>query len=126
MRPATAAPSAPPTTPHSVSVTFHPSPSLEPSQAWVTSIAAEYSPTRIAARATAFAVGPSALSAMNPTSAKAAMLYAFRSTMWNDSSAGDVASYTRSLVAAQNSTAATSSAPALQSHLFQLDSRESS
>lgn len=125
MRPALA-PSAPPTTPHAVSNTFHPRPSFEPSHAWATSIVAEYAPTSSAPRSAGFALGPNALSAMNPTSAKAAMLYAFRSRTWNDSAAGDVSSYTTSLVAIQNSAAATSSAPPLQDHFFQFDSGESS
>jgi len=125
MRPAFA-PSAPPTTPHSVSNTFQASPSFEPSQAWATSIAAEYAPTSSAPRSTGRALGPSALSAMNPTSAKAAMLYAFRSSTWNESSPGDVISYTTSLVAIQNSAAATSNAPTFQRHFFPFDSEESS
>ncbi len=125
MRPAFA-PSAPPTTPHAVSNTFHAGPSLEPSHAWATSMAAEYAPTSSAPRSTGLALGPSALSAMNPTSAKAAMLYAFRSRTWNDSIAGDVISYTTSLVAIQNRVAATSSAPTFHDHLFQFESGTSS
>lgn len=124
MRFATRTPSAPPATPHNVSIVFQTSPSLEPSSHWTTSIAAEYAPTRIAPRSTARALGPSALSAVNPTSAKAAMLYAFRSTTWNVSARGDVISYTTSLVAAQNSTAAMTTAETLQNHFTQPESRE--
>lgn len=116
MRSATT-PSQPPAAPHRTSVTFHAMPSCEPWTAWTISIAAEYAPTSTAPRSAARAVGPSALSAVNPTSAKAAMLYAFRSSTWNESPGGDVASYTSLLVAAQNSTAATASASAIRSHL---------
>jgi hypothetical protein len=62
---------------------------------------------------------------VNPTSAKAAMLYVLRSTMWNESMGGDVRSYTSLLVAAQNSAAATATAAAIQNRLAPSD-RESS
>jgi hypothetical protein len=110
-------PSAPPAAPHKTSAAFHNTPSWEACQAWATSIAAEYAATSSAARSSGRALGPSALSALNPTSAKAAMLYALRNSTCQDNVGGDVASYTSSLVAAQNSAAAISSATAFQPHL---------
>ena len=104
---------------------FHTAPSPDPRAAWTTSIAAEYAATASAARSAARVLGPSALSAVNPTSAKATMLYVLRSTTWNESPAGDVTSYTALLVAAQNSAAATATATAIQNHLAPSD-RESS
>ena len=112
-----ATPKTPPSAPQAVSSVFQTSPSCPPSSAWTTSIAAEYDPTSSAARPYARALGPSALSALNPTSAKAAMLYALRSSTCHESDAGDVMSYTALLVAAQNRTAAMSSATALQNQL---------
>ena len=119
-------PSQPPAAPHRTSATFHATPSCEPRTAWTTSIAAEYAATTSAARSAARALGPSALSAVNPTSAKAAMLYVLRSTMWNVSAGGDVRSYMSLLVAAQNSAAATTTATAIHDHLALPDPRESS
>ncbi len=110
-------PSTPPAAPHRTSTAFHNTPSWDECQAWATSIAAEYAATSSAARASGRALGPSALSALNPTSAKAAILYALRNSTCQDSVGGDVASYTSSLVAAQNRAAAISSAAALQPHL---------
>lgn len=107
MKRAPTTPSEPPSAPHSTSIAFHTIPSRVPWSAWPTSIAAEYAATSSAPRSEALALGPSALSALNPTSAKAAMLYAFRSTTWNDRNGGDVRSYTSLLTAAQNSVAAT-------------------
>lgn len=111
------APSQPPAAPQSTSNAFHASPSCEPRTACVTSIAAEYAPTSSAARSGPRTLGPSALSAVNPTSAKAAMLYALRRSTWNESAEGDVVSYTALLVAAQNMTAATATATAIRDHL---------
>ena len=125
MRPATT-PSHPPAAPQRTSATFHAMPSCDPRPAWTISIAAEYAATSSAPRSGAFAVGPSALSAVNPTSAKAAMLYALRTTTCHENQLGDVASYTALSVAAQNSTAATATAAAIQNLLAPLDSGESS
>ncbi|MDB5073335.1 MAG: hypothetical protein JWM87_4446 [Candidatus Eremiobacteraeota bacterium] len=124
MRPATT-PSHPPAAPQRTSATFHAMPSGDPRPAWTISIAPEYAATASAPRSVANALCPSALSAVNPTSAKAAMLYVFRSSTWNDSAAGDVTSYTSLLVAAQNSSAAVTSAAAIHHHLAPLDSGES-
>ena len=118
-------PSHPPAAPHRTSKALHTTPSCDPRAAWTTSIAAEYAATASAPRNAARTLGPSALSAVNPTSAKATMLYVLRSTMWNDSLGGDVASYTSLLVAAQNSAAATTTATAIHNHLAPPD-RESS
>ena len=116
MRPATT-PSQPPAAPQITSIVFHASPSWDPRTACTISIAPEYAATSTAPRSTARALGASALSAVNPTSAKAAMLYALRSSTWNDSACGDVTSYTSLLVAAQNSAAATISASEIRRHL---------
>lgn len=121
MRQATT-PSQPPAAPQSTSIRFHAIPSRDPWSAWATSMAAEYDATSAAPRDSARVLGPSALSALNPTSAKAAMLYAFRSTTWNDSHAGDVASYTSLLIASQNSAAAMVSANAPHTLRARLDS----
>ncbi len=110
-------PSRPPSAPHATSAAFQARLSPAPCQAWAISIAPEYAATSSAARSTGRALGPSALSALNPTSAKAAMLYALRNSTCQDSVGGEVASYTSSLVAAQNSAAATSSAAAFQPQL---------
>lgn len=115
MRTATA-PSMPPSAPHTTSTAFQSAPSWA-CQDWTTSMAPEYAATSSAARSTGRALGPSALSALNPTSAKAAMLYALRNSTCQDSVGGEVASYTSSLVAAQNSAAATSGAAAFQPQL---------
>lgn len=114
MRPAIT-PSQPPTAPQNTSTTFHGIPSCEPRAAWASSIAAEYAATSTAPRSGARVAGPSALSAINPTSAKAAMLYALRNTTWKLNVGGEVRSYTSLLIAAQNSAAATSSAGPIQS-----------
>ena len=119
-------PSQPPAAPHRTSTTFHAMPSCEPRAAWTTSIAAEYAATASAARNAALVLGRSALSTVNPSSAKAAMLYALRSRTWNESTGGDVRSYTSLLVAAQNSTAATTTATAIRNHLASPDPRGSS
>ncbi len=119
-------PSQPPAAPQRTSTTFHATPSSEPRAACTASIAAEYAATTSAARSDAFVLGPSALSAVNPTTAKAAMLYALRSRTWNDSTAGDVRSYTSLLVAAQNSAAATVTARAIHQRLAPPDLREPS
>ena len=103
-------PSQPPAAPQRTSTTFHAMPSFEPLIAWTISIAPEYTATYSAPAAGVSALAPSALRALNPTSAKAVMLYAFRSSTWNESSGGDVRSYTSLLVAAQNSAAASASA----------------
>ena len=116
MRAATT-PSQPPAAPQRTSATFHATPSFEPRTPWTISIAAEYAATSSAPRSAARALGPSALSEVNPTSAKAAMLYAFRSTTCQESASGEVSSYISLLVATQNSTAATTAAAALQNHL---------
>lgn len=116
MRAATT-PSQPPAAPQRTSKTFHATPSCEPRTPWTISIAAEYAATMSAPRSGACALGPSALSEVNPTSAKAAMLYALRSSTCQESAGGEVRSYTSLLIAAQNSTAATTAAAALQSHL---------
>jgi hypothetical protein len=118
-------PSQPPAAPHRTSIAFQTTPSCDPRAAWTTSIAAEYTATASAALSPGRVLGPSALSAVNPTSAKAAMLYVLRSTMWNESMGGDVRSYTSLLVAAQNSAAATATAAAIQNRLAPSD-RESS
>lgn len=118
-------PSQPPAAPHRTSKVLHASPSCDPRAAWTTSIAAEYAATATAPRNTARALGPSALSAVNPTSAKATMLYVLRSTMWNERPGGDVTSYTSLLVAAQNSAAATATATAIQNHLAPSDGESS-
>ncbi|MEA2718769.1 MAG: hypothetical protein QOJ39_633 [Candidatus Eremiobacteraeota bacterium] len=123
MRPATT-PSHPPAAPHRTSAAFHAMPSCDPRTAWAISIAAEYAATASAARGPALAVGPSALSQMNPTSAKAAMLYNLRTTTCHENALGDVASYTALSVAAQNSTAATATAATIQNFLAPLDSGE--
>ena len=125
MRPATT-PSHPPAAPQRTSATFHAMPSFDPRPAWTSSIAAEYPATSSAPRSGAFAIGPSALSAVNPTSAKAAMLYDLRNSTCHESQLGDVTSYTTLLIAAQNSTAAITSAAAIQNLLAPLDSGESS
>src|SRR5947209_20053142 len=116
-------PSHRPAAPHRTSTAFHTTPSCDPRAAWTASIAAEYAATSSAPRSAARVLGPSALSAVNATSAKAAMLYVLRSKMWNDSCGGDVTSYTSLLVAAQNSAAATTTA--IHTHLDPPD-RESS
>ena len=114
-------PSQPPAAPHRVSTAFHTAPSCDPRAAWTTSIAAEYAATASAARSAARVLGPNALSAVNPTTAKATMLYVLRSTMWNENSPGDVRSYTSLLVAAQNSAAAIAPATAIQTRLAPTD-----
>ena len=76
-------------------------------------MSAEYAATTSTARSRAFVAGPSALSAKNPTSAKAAMLYALRTSTCHENAGGEVSSYTTSLIATQNSTAATTSAATL-------------
>ena len=119
-------PSQPPAAPHRTSKALHASPSCDPRAACTTSIAAEYAATASAPRNAALVLGPSALSDVNPTSAKATMLYVLRSTMWNESSGGDVTSYTSLLVAAQNTAAATTAAAAIQNHLALPAPRESS
>lgn len=103
-------PSQPPAAPQRTSTTFHAMPSCEPLIAWTISIAAEYAATSSAPRPGVSALAPSALRAVNPTSAKAAMLYAFRSSTWNENAGGDVRSYTSLSVAAQNSAAASPTA----------------
>lgn len=125
MRPATT-PSHPPAAPQRTSTTFHAMPSWDPRTNWTTSIAAEYAATSSAPRSVALAVDPNALSAVNPTSAKATMLYALRSSTCHASAGGDVMSYTSLLVAAQNSTAATITADAIHAHLAPLDAGEAS
>ena len=100
---------------------FHTTPSCDPRTAWTTSIAAEYAATASAARSAGRVLGPSALSAVNPTTAKATMLYVLRSTMWNESADGDVRSYTSLLVAAQNRAAATATDTAIQPRLAPTD-----
>ncbi len=125
MRPATT-PSHPPAAPQRTSATFHAMPSCDPRTAWTISIAAEYAATSTALRSEAFAVGPSALSAVNPTSAKAAMLYDLRSSTCHENQPGDVISYTALLVAAQNSEAAITTAAAIQNLLALPGSGESS
>ena len=125
MRSATT-PSQPPAAPQSTSTTFQEIPSREPCLNWTTSIAAEYAATSSAERSAACALGPSALSAVNPTAAKATMLYVLRSSTWNKSAEGDVRSYTSLLVAAQNSAAASASALAIQNTLALSDTKESS
>ena len=117
-------PSQPPAAPHRTSTAFHNAPSCDPRASWTTSIAAEYAATTSAARSAALVLGPNALSAVNPTSAKATMLYVLRSTTWNERSGGDVTSYTSLLVAAQNSAAAAATATQIQTHLAPSD-RES-
>jgi len=125
MRPATT-PSQPPAAPQRTSTTFHAMPSGDPRTAWTISIAKEYAATSTVPRSAARALGPSALSAVNPTSAKAAMLYALRSTTCQDSHPGEVKSYTALLVAAQNSVAASTSATALHTVLALSDPGEPS
>ena len=117
MRVVAATPTIPPSAPHPTSKAFHSGPSCEPRTDWTISIAPEYAATSSAPRNTGRALGASALSAVNATSAKAAMLYALRSSTCHDNAAGDVTSYTTSLVAAQNSAAAVISATMLQAHL---------
>lgn len=117
MRAAARTPSAPPIAPHATSIAFQASPSWDPLCACISSMLAEYSATSTAARTAARGCAPSALSAMNPTTAKAAMLYPLRSTTCQERLGGDVASYTASLVAAQNSVAAVASAIAPQTEL---------
>lgn len=107
-------PSAPPRAPQTTSIAFQASPSRDPLARCAISIAAEYAATISAPRNSARALDPSDVSAMNPTSAKAAMLYAFRNTTCQESAEGEVASYTALLVATQNSAAATTSVAALQ------------
>ena len=114
-------PSHPPAAPHRTSKALHKTPSCDPRAACTTSIAAEYAATASAPRSAALVLGPSALSAVNPTSAKATMLYVLRSRMWNVSWGGDVTSYTSLLVAAQNSTAATATATAIRNLLAPSD-----
>lgn len=114
---AAAAPNTPPSAPQATSAAFQSAPSWEPCNAWATSMAPEYAATSSAARSAGRALGPSALSALNPTSAKAAMLYALRNSTCQDSVGGEVASYTSLLVAAQNSAAAISSVTAPQPQL---------
>ncbi len=72
------------------------------------------------------ALSPGALSAANPTSAKAAMLYTLRRSTWNGSAEDDVVSYAAALISAQNATAATTAATAIRDHLPSLDPGESS
>lgn len=122
MRAAASTPSAPPIAPHATSIAFQASPSWDPLCACTSSMLAEYSATSSAPRTSARGCAPSALSAMNPTSAKAAMLYALRSATCQESPGGEVASYTASLVAAQNSVAAVASAIAPQPELAFEDS----
>ena len=125
MRPATT-PSQPPAAPQITSMVFQTNPSPDPRTPCTISIAAEYAATSAAARSAARPLGASALSAVNPTTAKAAMLYALRNTTWNESACGDVTSYTSLLVAAQNSTAATMSASQIRGHLASVDPGEPS
>ena len=106
-------PKAPPAAPHSTSTAFHTSPSWEPWRRCPSSMSAEYAATISTARIRAFVAGPSALSAKNPTSAKAAMLYALRTSTCHENAGGDVSSYTTSLIATQNSTAAVTTAASL-------------
>jgi len=119
-------PSQPPAAPHATSAAFQTSPSFEPRTAWTISIAPEYAATSSAARSGPRVLEPSALSAVNPTNAKAAILYAFRKSTWNESSDGEVISYSSLLVATQNRTAATTDAVAIQTLLALLDPGESS
>jgi len=125
MRPATT-PSQPPAAPQRTSATFHARPSCVPRTAWTISIVPEYAATESAPRSAGAALAPSALSAVNPTSAKAAMLYTFRNSTWNESAGGEVMSYTSLLIAAQNSAAATTSATGIQTRLAELDPGEAS
>jgi hypothetical protein len=118
-------PSQPPAAPQSTSATFDGIPSREPCLNWATSIAAEYAATSSAERRAACALGPSALSMVNPNAAKATMLYVFRNSTWNKSVEGDVRSYTSLLVAAQNNAAASASALAIHHALALPDSEES-
>ena len=119
-------PSQPPAAPNATSAAFQTSPSFEPRTAWTISIAPEYAATSSAARSGPRVLEPSALSAVNPTSAKAAILYAFRKSTWNESSDGEVISYSSLLVATQNRTAATTDAVAIQTLLALPDPGESS
>lgn len=84
------------------------------------SMHAEYAATTSASRSRAFVASPSALSAKNPTSAKAAMLYALRNSTCSENDGGDVSSYTTSLIATQNSAAAVTTAATLH-HLASED-----
>ena len=119
-------PSQPPAAPHATSAAFQTSASFEPRTAWTISIAPEYAATSSAARSGPHVLEPSALSAVNPTSAKAAILYAFRKSTWKESTDGEVISYTSLLTAVQNRTAATSDAVAIHTLLALPDPRESS
>ena len=123
MRPI-ATPSQPPAAPQTTSTTFQTGPSCEPRTAWTISIAPEYAATSNAARSGPRVLEPSALSAVNPTSAKAAMLYALRKSTWNVSAVGEVISYSSLLVAAQNITAATTDAAAIHPLLASVDPGE--
>jgi hypothetical protein len=119
-------PSQPPAAPQATSTAFQTSPSFEPRMAWTISIAPEYAATSSAARSGPRVLEPSALSAVNPTSAKAAILYDFRKSTWNENASGEVISYNSLLVAAQNITAATSDAATIQTLLALPDPGESS
>lgn len=119
-------PSQPPAAPHATSAAFQTSPSFEPRTAWTISIAPEYAATSSAARSGPRVLEPSALSAVNPTNAKAAILYAFRKSTWKESTDGEVISYTSLLVAVQNRAAAASDAVAIQTLLALPDPGESS
>ena len=106
-------PKAPPAAPHSTSTAFQPSPSWEPWMRCPSSMHAEYAATTSVSRSRAFVAGPSALSVKNPTTAKAAMLYALRNSTCQENEGGDVSSYTTSLIATQNSAAAVTTADSL-------------
>ena len=80
------------------------------------------SPTPAAAIAAAgFVLDASALSAVNPIGAKAAMLYGLRAPAWNSGATGDVGSSSASLVAAHNGVAAAIAATAIRNHLVSPD-----
>ena len=119
-------PSQPPVAPHATSTAFQTSPSFDERIAWTISIAPEYAATSSAARRGPLVLEPSALSAVNPTSAKAAILYAFLNSTWKESTDGEVISYSSLLVATQNRTAATTDAIAIQTLLALPDPGESS
>ena len=106
-------PSQPPAAPQSTSTAFQASPSWEPWMRCPSSMHAEYAATMLTSRNRAFVAGPSALSVKNPTSAKAAMLYALRNNTCQESAGGEVSSYTTSLIAMQNSAAATTTVAVL-------------
>lgn len=110
---ATHAPSAPPAAPQATSNAFQPSPSRDPLRACASSIAAEYMAISTNPRRIGRVLSSSALSALNPTRAKARMLYALRRATCHESDEGDVASYTASLVATQNRIAASATATTL-------------